>query len=96
MIRDKEVTAYSKTLHSTSADEYKIPNLKMLAEAYGLAYQELDTVSHNDFTIENLPTIINLRIDSDLRLKPTLPRGHKPQDMVPALEDERYNRLNCL
>lgn len=96
MIRDKEVTAYSKTLHSTSADEYQIPNLKMLAEAYGLAYQELDTVSHNDFTIENLPTIINLRIDSDLRLKPTLPRGHKPQDMVPALEDERYNRLNCL
>lgn len=96
MIRDKEVTAYSKTLHSTSADEYQIPNLKMLAEAYGLAYQELDAETLSDFIIDNIPTIINLRIDSELRLKPTLPRGHKPQDMVPALEEGRYKRLNSL
>lgn len=100
MIRDKEITGYKgKFLHSTSESGYQIPNLKEVAALYYLGYAEVDTRSKNDEAINlsfNTPGILNLLINENLSLEPSLPRGRQPQDMVPKLEKSRYEYLNNL
>lgn len=100
MIRDKEITGYNaKFLHSTSGSGYQIPNLKEVAVLYHMEYTELDTRSINEDAISldfNTPRILNLLINENLSLEPSLPRGHQPQDMVPVLEKTRYDYLNAL
>lgn len=100
MIRDKEITGYKgKFLHSTSSSGYQIPNLKEIAVLYHLEYAEVDTRSENDKTVNlgvNAPGILNLLINENLSLEPSLPRGRQPQDMVPELDKDRYDYLNAL
>lgn len=100
MIRDKEITGYKgKFLHSTSSSGYQIPNLKEIAVLYHLEYAEVDTRSENDKTVNlgvNAPGILNLLINENLSLEPSLPRGRQPQDMVPELDKARYDYLNAL
>lgn len=100
MIRDKEITGYKgKFLHSTSGSGYQIPNLKEVALLYHLEYAEVDTRSKNDEAINldvNAPGILNLLINENLSLEPSLPRGRQPQDMVPRLVESRYEYLNNL
>lgn len=100
MIRDKEITGYKgKFLHSTSSSGYQIPNLKEIAVLYHLEYAEVDTRSENDKTVNlgvNAPGILNLLINENLSLEPSLPRGRQPQDLVPELDKARYDYLNAL
>lgn len=100
MIRDKEITGYKgKYLHSTSESGYQIPDLKEVAALYHLKYAEVDTRSKNGEAINpdyNTPGILNLLINENLSLEPSLPRGRQPQDMVPVLDKARYDYLNAL
>ena len=100
MIRDKEITGYKgKFLHSTFGSGYQMPNLKEVASLYHLEYAEVDTRSKNGEAINfdiNAPKILNLLINENLSLEPSLPRGRQPQDMEPRLEKFRYEYLNNL
>jgi hypothetical protein len=44
----------------------------------------------------NISGVLNLLINEDLSLEPSLPRGHQPQNMVPELDKARYDYLNAL
>lgn len=100
MIRDKEKTGYKgQYIHSTSKSGYQIPNLKEIASVYNLAYAEFDTTKQFNDAIKkdvNTAGVLNLLINEDLSLEPSLPRGHQPQDMVPTLEACRFDLLNSL
>ena len=100
MIRDKEITGYkSNYLHSTSGSGYQIPDLKDVSALYHIEYSEIAASSLKE-KADNLDFkasgIVNLLINENMSLEPSLPRGHQPQDMVPALEKRRYEFLNSL
>ena len=100
MIRDKEITGYKgKYLHSTFGSGYQIPNMKEVAALYHLEYTEIDSrdMSNGVKKVEvNASGVLNLLINEDLSLEPSLPRGHQPQDMVPEFDKARYDYLNAL
>lgn len=100
MIRDKEKTGYKDYyVHSTKDSEYLFPNIKILAEAYRIDYCESDTRSGNcalSASEKDWPYILNLLIDENLTLEPSLPKGREPQAMVPDLDSLRYQKLNEL
>lgn len=100
MIRDKEITGYnSNFLHSTFESGYQTPNLKEFAALYHLNYAEIDSKNMSDGKIKagvNALGILNLLINKNLSLEPSLPRGHQPQDMVPKIVESRYEYLNNL
>lgn len=100
MIRDKEITGYKgKFLHSTFGSGYQIPNMKEVAALYHLDYTEIDSRSVSNGVKKagvNASGILNILINENLSLEPSLPRGHQPQNMVPELDKTRYDYLNAL
>lgn len=100
MIRDKEKTEYKACyVHSTKESEYQIPDITVLAQAYNIDYCEYDTKNGNhSLSVGKIdrPCILNLNIDEDLSLEPSLPRGRKPHAMVPDLDPIRFKQLNEL
>lgn len=92
MIRDKEKAKYESYLHATKESGYAVPDLAKLAEAYGLRYA-ISIESTKELT---LPMLMDLMIDSDISLRPYLPIGNMPQNMMPMLEEELHNRLEVL
>ena len=100
MIRDKEITGYKgKYLHSTFGSGYQIPNIKEVASLYHLEYKDIDSRDMSNGVKKagvNTPGILNLLMNDDLSLEPSLPRGHQPQNMVPELDKARYDYLNAL
>lgn len=100
MIRDKEKKRYGEYLHSTLDSGYGMPDISIIAEAYGLAYYDTAPINTNDIAqiVSNIssPTILNLRIDPQLGLYPFLPIGRPTQDMEPRLEESLYKYLNNL
>jgi len=100
MIRDKEKTGYNgRYIHSTKESEYLIPDIAGLCQAYNMDYCEFDSRCGNYLlSVNNIdcPCILNLLVDEDLTLEPSLPRGREPQAMVPNLYPIRYNKLNEL
>ena len=73
-----------------------IPALSKIATTYGISYCEIDTTIGQEADIFQSLCLVNMVIDDNLSLDPSLPRGHAPQDMVPALEKTRLDYLNCL
>lgn len=100
MIRDKEKIGYKgRYIHSTKESEYIIPDIAVLAQAYKIDYCESDTRYGNcslKVNEKDWPCILNLIIDENLSLEPSLPRGRTPQAMLPDLDPIRYNKLNEL
>lgn len=100
MIRDKEKSGYKERyVHSTKESEYMIPDIAILAQAYKIDFREYDT-RNSDFLLSvnslDWPCVLNLIIDENLSLEPSLPRGRVPQAMVPDLDPKKYQRLNEL
>lgn len=100
MIRDKEKTGYEgRYVHSTKESEYMIPDIAGLCQAYNIDYCEFDT-RNDSYSLSvneiDMPCILNLLIDEDLSLEPSLPRGREPQAMIPDLEIKRYEYLDNL
>lgn len=101
MIRDKEKTGYKGLyVHSTKESHYMIPDIAKLAQAYEIDCYEYDTCQIEDLALfvkdNKWPCILNLLIDENLSLEPSLPRGREPQTMVPDLDSIRYQKLNEL
>ena len=88
MIRDREMTYFKKNLHTTHESGYVSPNIKLIAESYGIRPSE--------HVNGDGPTLIEIPVDSNLALSPVLPRGKKCQDMEPCLTQERYEYLDNL
>jgi len=85
MIRDREVAKFGYSVHTTHDSGYCTPNLRKVAEVYGLNYNNSD-----------LPTLNELVIENDVSLIPYLPLGNTCQDMVPAINKSKYEFLESL
>lgn len=94
MIADHEKKILcGKYIHVYDDCGYQAPNVEALATSYGIDYtnQLLQAIKHN-----NSPLIYEIKMDSDIELMPSLPKGNACQDMFPLLEREKYEALNNL
>lgn len=87
MIKDRELAVYDKCLHTTKYSGYRAPDFKALSMAYGYKY---GTLSINE------PSFVEITLDESIGLTPSLPKGRQCQDMIPELQEERYEYLNTL
>ena len=94
MIKDREADHYDYFLHTTNESGFSSPEYKEISAAYGIDYLiKFDNIP----TIEvNKPVILEIKVDDDACLTPSIPKGQKCQDMYPALERAIYNYLNNL
>lgn len=94
MIKDREADHYDYFLHTTNKSGFSSPNYKRISEAYGIGYLlKFDNIP----TIEiKEPIMLEIRVDEDVCLTPSIPIGQKCQDMYPTLERPIYNYLNNL
>lgn len=91
MIKDRERAAgFAYSLNTTLDSGYSVPNFDKLAKAYGI--EVLDCVPANI----KFPVLMNLSINHDIPLAPTLPNGRPCQDMEPRLSSEIFIQLNEL
>lgn len=97
MIRDKELSGYKGLfVHSTNESGYQTPAFSKIASTYSISYCKIDTTIGQEAGIFQPPCLVNMLIDESLSLAPSLPRGHAPQDMIPTLDKNRLDYLNCL
>lgn len=99
MIMEREIAKYGKYLvHTTMDSGYSFPNFEKVAHCYGLEYKRIDVNANNkDMELDFLkPSIIELMVDKDTELKPSLPVGSVCQDLHPELPRELYKYLNSL
>lgn len=87
MIKDRELAVYNTCLHTTESTGYLAPDFKALSVAFGFKY---GTFSCNE------PSLMEINVDSSIRLTPNLPRGKKCQEMQPALNNDKFDYLNKL
>lgn len=91
MIKDRELSAYGRCLHTTKESGFASPSYKKIADAYGITY--INRVC--DIKI-GIPQLLEIIIDGNLSLTPSLPKGKVCQDMQPALNNDLYDYLNEL
>lgn len=101
MIRDKEVKKYASLLHTTESSGYSLPNLRKIMEAYGIDYVCVESSDayvqlKNELTGRTSPLVVDLIIDKDELLAPTIPAGEEMQNMHPMLDNDKYEFLNSL
>lgn len=96
MIRDREMS-FGKFLHTTKDSGFGSPDYKIIAKAYGMAYDRYEDLdSLKPMEDEMIPTLLEIMVDEEIGLTPNLPKGSKCQDMKPALSREKYVFLNQL
>lgn len=91
MIKDRELVAYGRFLHTTSESGFTSPDFKKIASAYGLKY----IIRVCDMKI-GLPQLLEIKIDENMSLEPLLPRGRECQDMVPNIPKDKLDFLTSL
>lgn len=99
MIRGREKKAcQGKFLHTTLDSGYSVPDFKAIAEAYGLTYRVItpDDGPSAGLDADGGPGLIEIRIEDDVELAPTLPIGAPVQKMSPPLPEELYQSLDRL
>lgn len=100
MIMEREKIRYGDYyLHTTVGSGYSYPDFGALAELYGFEYHCLDAMDTNtiiDFTLGNGPLLLELMVDDDTALNPTLPQGAPCQDLAPPLPRDLYAQLDAL
>ncbi len=87
MIKDRELAVYKRAMHTTSASGYATPSFEALANAYNLKYGVYSAKE---------PSLIEICVDEDIFLTPSLPKGKKCQKMTPELHENLYCFLNQL
>lgn len=92
MIKDRELAAYGRCLHTTKESGFASPYYKTIAEAYGLLFYV------NGYYDANIckSQMIEINIDEKIVLEPSLPRGRECQDMVPKLPRDKFDYLDSL
>lgn len=95
MIRDHELSAINgKLIHVSSDTGYTVPELYKIANAYGVKYINFSEQNMKFYVTE--PYIIEIDVDTEVMLTPTLPPGRICDDMEPLLERELYKRISEL
>lgn len=93
MIADHEKQIFGTNLvHVDNKTDYYVPDLKKVANAYGMQY-----IDEYDFANDNGEKNLLYEIKySYSALIPNLPKGNKCQDMEPLLDRHKYEYLNNL
>lgn len=91
MIKDREQVKYGRFVHTTESSGYGNPDFRSLAAAYGLQY--IKNVAQWDFICSCL---LELTVNPEEGLSPSLPAGRSIQDMVPEMERTRFEKLDGL
>ena len=98
MIMEREVAKYGNyLLHTTLDDGYSFPNFENIAKSYGIEYLRVNADKvYSDFRILDKPQIMELIIDKNTQLQPSLPVGNPCQDLSPEISRELYSKLDSL
>lgn len=88
MIRSREKKLYSENyVHTTCQSGYGVPPIKKIAEAYGIEYSD---------RLCEKKTIIELNVDEDVDLFPSLAVGECMIHMTPKLNLELLRKIEAL
>lgn len=94
MIKDRETFAYKgHYVHTTKESGYGNPDFRMISLAYGIEYCTLADLHSLRFL---QPLFVEVSVDENLTLSPSLPRGAACQDLYPQLDRSKYEYLNSL
>lgn len=100
MIMEREKAKYGDHfVHTTTGSGYSYPNFEAIAKAYKIDYRRIDAMDLSEplnVTLGEKPLMLELMVDADTALNPSLPQGNVCQDLSPALPKELYDRLNLL
>lgn len=99
MIRHfQEMYFDSNYFQTVSAGGYTVPDFEAVANAYGLKYQAVDTLSdiHNWLLDQKDPELIEIRIPEKTYVYPKLEFGKPNQDQEPLLDRKLYEYLCSL
>lgn len=100
MIRNWENKCQDYDLHTTRESGYGIPDICILAKAYGIKYIEYSDDESIEKSFENykrgIPVILNVNIDSEEEVIPMLKKGDVCQCLSPKLNEDLYKELDLL
>jgi acetolactate synthase-1/2/3 large subunit len=101
MIRDEQEHKFnSHFVHSTSDSGYSVPDFSAIARAYSIPFFSISGGDVLPATVcpfpEKGPIFLELKIDEETDLSPSLPKGRTCQDMEPGLDRELYAYFNGL
>jgi len=101
MIRDDQARRFGSRFSCTTADSgYGVPDLKKLAEAFGINYICFDgNINESALTpiVNNCgPILVDILLKDDSYRLPYLPVGYAMQNFVPEIDKELYERLERL
>ena len=97
MIMEREQAKYGNYLvHTTINSGYSFPDFMKLADSYGLDYIRIEEGNSVDSIPNEDPQIIEMMINPNTALEPSLPVGKECQDLAPELPREMYDELNSL
>lgn len=98
MIMEREKAKYGDYfVHTTTDSGYSFPNFEAIAKSYHLEYcrvNAMDMTERLDLELGKSPLMLELIVDENTELNPTLPQGSPCQDMAPELPRNLYDRLN--
>lgn len=101
MVRDNEMNAnYSDLIHTTNDSGYFAPNFNLIASSYGLNYYIFNgNINSNELKIilsSDGPAIVEVIVNSNPKLIPTLDLGSPIQDLSPKIDREKFLFLDQL
>lgn len=100
MIREREERKFKgHFVHTTPDSGYGTPDFRAIADAYQLSYHcitDVKALEESGVVFENLPALVEVRVDEQTPLAPYLPVGRPCQDLLPELPRELYQRLDAL
>lgn len=98
MIRDREAQLHAgHFVHTTPDSGYGMPDLRDISRAYRIEYRRAETLDTGELPdFKDGPCLLEVLVDEDAGLRPSLPYGNYCQDMAPSLPKEFYERLNSL
>lgn len=80
MIREVQGRHYQSRFHGANPDEFGCPDLKMLAQTYGLGYRLIEHLEGiatlSDEFADDLPYIIEVPLDLDTKLTNRYDEAH--------------------
>ena len=100
MIMEREQAKYGEYLvHTTIESGYSFPNFEKIATAYNMDYMKIESNGYTNFSIDcyrDRPLFIEVMVDKNTELYPSLPMGNECQNLYPILPRDLYEKLNNL
>lgn len=99
MIRSRQKKMFNSCfLHTTTSSGYSNPSFKDIASGYGIEYLNFSEIENLDSFFKNInkPYIIEMLIDENFDLSPSISLGDSCQNMTPYLDSDLFEMLNCL